>query len=72
LRAPIAKRRTPNRKGPTSVGPINSNREAITALPEAGAKPEGREATDLIAFVFAVYFFLQKQPKNRVSSPKTT
>jgi hypothetical protein len=33
---------------------------------------EGGEATDLIAFVVEVVFFLRFQPKNRVSSPKTT
>ena len=45
-----------------------------TALPEHGrgdSEAEG-EATDLIAFVFALIFFLQIQPKNRMSSPKTT
>jgi hypothetical protein len=30
------------------------------------------EATDFIAFVFALIFFLHFQPKNRMSSPKTT
>jgi hypothetical protein len=33
--------------------------------------PKG-EATDSIAFVSPINYFLQKQPKNRMSSPKTT
>jgi hypothetical protein len=33
---------------------------------------EESEAADLIAFVFALKFFLHFQPKNRMSSPKAT
>jgi hypothetical protein len=47
------------------------SRKAATALPKAGAKPK-RETTDLIAFACAFIFFLQIQPKNRMSSPQPT
>jgi hypothetical protein len=33
---------------------------------------EGGEATDFIAFVVAVVFFLRFQPKKRMSSPQIT
>jgi hypothetical protein len=50
-------------------------RRALALCPEqrrAARSEAAGEATDLIAFVFALNFFLQIQPKNRMSSPKTT
>jgi hypothetical protein len=46
-----------------AVGPYHS---------AEGRSEAAGEATDSIAFALAVVFFLHFQPKNRVSSPKTT
>jgi hypothetical protein len=51
---------------PPKAGPKRRFRSA-----EGGSEAAG-EATDLIAFAFALIFFLQIPPKNRMSSPKTT
>ncbi len=62
------------RKGPTSVGPSNKTRNALrsalSSVEGLERSPTG-EATDLIAFAFAVNFLLPFPPKKRMSSPNT-
>jgi hypothetical protein len=54
---------------------VKPGRKTRTALPWAasnGRSEAAGEATDLIAFAIAVVFILHFQPKNHMSSPKST
>jgi hypothetical protein len=71
--AASARSKMPSPEGPGFSLAVNPTPKGASALPKAGAKPEGR-SDPIIAFVFAVVLafaiiFCHFPPKNPVSSP---
>jgi hypothetical protein len=54
-----------------AISPASKPRSGLPLCRRLERSPKG-EAIESIAFSFAVVFFSRFQPKNRMSSPKTT